>query len=139
MQTTLETIEVLNDLIMINKHWISGYEEAIKELRAAEQELTLLHYNLLEQSKLVTVTEDTEVKVYSGAMQWGHANNKIIFKAWMEIKAIFSGVDKHMVLSAARKVQSTAFAVENLPSVLHEMIEKQKAILKSSQREILGK
>ena len=66
-----------------------------------------------------------------------------IYRAWMDIKAMFSGKDRHTVLSncetgedAAQKAYNTALAEEDLPHFLHEMISSQKQILKDSHDEI---
>jgi len=61
----------------------------------------------------------------------------------MDIKAMFSGKDRHTILSncetgedAAQKAYKDALADENLPHFLHDIISQQKELLKESHDEI---
>ncbi len=61
----------------------------------------------------------------------------------MDLKAVFTGHDRHAVLSncefgedAAQKAYKTALEADNLPSFLREMITAQKAEFKGSHDEI---
>jgi hypothetical protein len=50
MQNTKETIEVLNDLIQINNDRITGYEKAIKETKAEDEDLKILFATMIAES-----------------------------------------------------------------------------------------
>ena len=47
-----ETIEILNDLLVINNDRVEGYEKAVKELDAENAELRVIFSNNAEQSKM---------------------------------------------------------------------------------------
>jgi hypothetical protein len=50
MQTTTETIEVLNDLIQINNDRIAGYEKAIRETKPEDDDLKVLFATMIAES-----------------------------------------------------------------------------------------
>lgn len=142
MQTS-ETIEILNDLIMINNDRITGYEHAIKELQAGDVDLKALFENMIDQSRKIRMDLGTEVQVLGASMEAGTTNSGKIYKAWMDLKAIFTGHDRHTVLSncefgedAAQKAYKTALASDDLPAYLREMVQAQQIKLKVSHDEI---
>lgn len=138
-----ETIEILNDLVQINNDRITGYEHALKELKAEDVDLKILFENMIDQSRKIRIDLGNEVQVLGAAIEKGTTNSGKIYKAWMDIKAVFTGHDRHAVLSncefgedAAQKAYKTALAAEDLPAFLHEMIQDQQIILRGSHDEI---
>ncbi|MEO5996102.1 MAG: PA2169 family four-helix-bundle protein [Chitinophagaceae bacterium] len=143
MQSTKETVEVLNDLVQINNDRITGYEHAIKELADADTDLKVLFENMIDQSRQVRLALGNEVQVLGADMDMSTTTSGKIYKAWMDIKAVFTGHDRHTVLSncefgedAAQKAYKMALESDDLPAYLREMIEQQKATLRSSHDEI---
>lgn len=87
----------------------------------------------------------TEVQALGGEMKSGTSttNSGKIYKAWMDVKAVFTGHDRKTVLNncefgedAAQKAYDAALLSEDLPAYLREMVSKQKHILKGSHDEI---
>ena len=144
-----KTKDILNDLILINNDRIAGYEKAIEELKSKEDtdeedmDLTILFEKMIDDSRDMRNVLGKEVQILGGEMAEGTMTSGKIYRAWMDIKAMFSGKDRHTVLSncetgedAAQKAYNTALAEEDLPHFLHEMISSQKQILKDSHDEI---
>ena len=149
MENTNQTIDVLNDLILINNDRIAGYEKAIAELKGkndADQEdldLTILFEKMIDDSRDFRNALGKEVQVLGGDMADGSMTSGKIYRAWMDIKAMFTGKDRHVILSnceagedAAQKAYKEALEEESLPQFLYSMISDQKELLKESHDEI---
>ena len=51
METTNETIEILQDLVKINSDRIAGYEHALKELKDEDGDLRTLFEGMIDESR----------------------------------------------------------------------------------------
>jgi len=149
MENTKETIETLNDLILINNDRIAGYEKAMEELKekhAAHNEdldLIVLFEKMIDESRELRNALGREVQVLGGEMAEGTMTSGKIYRVWMDLKAVFSGKDRHSILEnceagedAAQKAYKEALEDEDLPKFLHEMISGQKELLMESHDEI---
>lgn len=145
METTKETRTILNDLIEINNDRIIGYEKAIEELKDGDQDLKTLFASMIDESRQARMVLGKEVQALGGEMEKGDAttNSGKIYKAWMDVKAVFTGHTRHTVLSncefgedAAQKAYKAALTDEHLPHYLHGIIEQQKQTFKKSHDEI---
>lgn len=137
------TKEILNDLIQINNDRITGYEKAIEELKDKDQDLKTIFAAMIDQSRQNIMALGKEVQVLGSDMDRGTTNSGKIYRAWMDVKAVFTGHDRHTVLSncefgedAAQKAYDSALLSEELPAYLREMVSRQKHVLKSSHDEI---
>lgn len=138
-----DTIEILNDLVEINNDRIVGYEKAIKELKEEDEDLKVLFLNMIDESRQARLELGNEVQVLGGVMEGGTTNSGKIYRVWMDVRALFSGHDRHAVLAnchkgedAAQVAYKTALESESLPGHLREMISNQKQTLKISHDEI---
>jgi|APAra7269096979_1048534.scaffolds.fasta_scaffold00144_24 uncharacterized protein (TIGR02284 family) len=143
MQATIETIEVLNDLIQINNDRIEGYEKALKELKEEDSDLKALFSSMISESHEIRLALGTEVNSLGGDMENSTTTSGKIYRAWMDVKAIFTGHDRHTVLSnceagedAAQRAYRTALEDEDLPAYVREMIVEQQRTLRSSHDQI---
>ena len=145
METTKATITILNDLIEINNDRIKGYEKAIGELKDGDQDLKALFSGMTDDSRETRNALGVEVQVLGADMEPADSttNSGKIYKAWMDVKAIFTGHNRHTVLSncefgedAAQKAYKIALEDEHLPAYLRQMIEQQKQKFKGSHDEI---
>ena len=145
METTKATITILNDLIEINNDRIKGYEKAIEELKDGDQDLKTLFARMIDESREARNALGKEVQVLGADMEPADATTTSgkIYKAWMDVKAIFTGHNRHTVLSncefsedAAQKAYKIALENEHLPAYLRQMIEQQKQKFKGSHDEI---
>lgn len=138
-----DTIEILNDLVEINNDRIVGYEKAIKELKEEDEDLKVLFLNMIDESRQARLELGNEVQVLGGEMERGTTNSGKIYRAWMDVRALFSGHDRHSVLAnchkgedAAQVAYNTALESDSLPAHLRDMILNQQQILKASHDEI---
>lgn len=148
MENIQQTIDTLNDLVLINNDRIAGYEKAMAELKAKDgnqedMDLVMLFENMIDESREMRNALGREVQVMGGAMAEGTMTSGKIYRAWMDIKAVFSGKDRHSILDncetgedAAQKAYKAALAEEHLPHYLHDMISNQKDLLMESHDEI---
>ena len=96
MQNTKQTIEVLNDLIQINNDRIAGYERAIKETSAEDNDLKVLYASMIGESHQIKIALATEVQAMGADVEQGTTTSGKIYRAWMDVKAVFSGHDRHV-------------------------------------------
>ncbi|WP_343675330.1 PA2169 family four-helix-bundle protein [Chitinophaga sp.] len=143
MQATLETIEILNDLIQINNDRIDGYEKALEDLRQEDNDLRALFSSMISESHEIRLALGTEVNALGGDMETSTTTSGKIYRAWMDIKAVFTGNDRHSVLAncergedAAQKAYNTALEDEDMPAYLRDMIVEQQQTLKRSHDKI---
>ena len=140
MKNNEKTIEVLNDLIKINNDRIEGYENAAENIDPSEVMLKTLFYQIAEES------QDFKSALASRALALGGepaSDSTIpgkIYRAWMDVKATFSGDDKKATLescefgedAAQRAYKEALAASEDLPADIVQTIEEQRNLLKMS-------
>ncbi|QEH39685.1 PA2169 family four-helix-bundle protein [Chitinophaga sp. XS-30] len=137
--TTNDTIEVLNDLVAINNDRIAGYEKALEELAPEDADLRSLFADMIRESHDMRNALGTEVQVCGGEMETGTTNSGKIYRTWMDVKAVFTGHDRHAVLAsceagedAAQRAYESALTVEDMPDYLRQILVEQKQILRVS-------
>ncbi len=143
MQNTKDTIEVLNDLIQINNDRIVGYEKAIKETKPEDEDLKVLYAGMIAGSHRNKIALATEVQTMGSEIEQGTTTSGKIYRAWMDVKAVFTGHDRHTVLAnceagedAAQRAYRSALEHEDLPAYIRELLVQQKEALKSSHDEV---
>ena len=143
MEKSKEVIEVLNDLVMINNDRINGYQRAIKELKQDDEDLKSLFDQMIVESQQIKSDLSHEIQVLHGDVEKGSTEMGKIYRAWMDVKAIFTGENRHTVLSnceagedAAQRAYKKALETDRLPSFLRDLLTHQQATLKDSHNEI---
>jgi len=143
MQNTKETIEVLNDLIQINNDRITGYEKAIKETKAEDEDLKILFATMIAESHRNKIALATEVQTMGAEVENGTTTSGKIYRAWMDVKAVFTGHDRHTILAnceagedAAKRAYRSALEHEALPAYIRELLVQQEGALLASLDEI---
>ncbi len=134
------TIQVLNDLILINNDRIDGYVKAIMEVRGKDQMLDDLFEQMAMQSRHYKSALTEEVSVLGGEpVKDGTTNSGKVYRVWMDIKAAFSSDDATSALEqceygedAAQKAYHEALDTEEIPAFLRELIAAQQLELKDS-------
>ena len=116
--TNDEIIDALNDLVKINNDRINGFEKAAEDIE--DPELASLFRNITSQSrKFRSELADTIVRI--GGVVPGideTSTGSKIHRAWIDIKAAFTGNDRHTVLESC--VFGENAAVEEYEEVLEE-------------------
>lgn len=143
MSNQTANYETLNDLVEINNDRIVGYEKAIEELHPEDSDLKSLFAQMIVESQKLKMELATEVQRYGSDIETGTTNSGKIYRAWMDVKAIFTGHDRKTVLNncefgedAAQKAYKTALDMDNLSEDVRALITQQKAKLRVSHDEI---
>ena len=140
MNTNEKNVEVLNDLIVINNDRTAGYEKAADEAREIDVDLRAIFSRFAEESRQYATELTAEVVKMGGEPATGTTASGKIYRAWMDVKATFSGKDRHSLLSAceygedaAQKAYEDALTTEaGISGDVREMIAEQKTALKTS-------
>jgi len=143
METRTVNAETLNDLIQINNDRIAGYERAIEELKPEDSDLKALFVNMIGESHKHKMALATEVQGQGEEIETGTTNSGKIYRAWMDVKAVFTGHDRKTVLNncefgedAAQRAYKMALDEEGLSAGVRDLITTQKAELRISHDEI---
>ena len=133
-------IDVLNDLIKINLDRIEGYEKAAENVGKADVMLKTLFYQIAEESQEYKKELADRVTALGGEPAESSTAPGKIYRAWMDVKATFSGDDAKAMLEAceygedaAQKAYKQALdRSEEYPASVRHLIEDQKNMLKMS-------
>ena len=143
MKNSRETIEVLNDLIQINNDRITGYEKAIRETKPEDDDLKILYATMIAESHRNKIALATEVQALGAEIEQGTTTSGKIYRAWMELKAVFTGNSRMTILAnceavedAAQKAYHDALEKEALPAYIRELLVRQEEALRSNHEEI---
>lgn len=143
MKSTAEnSIDVLNDLIRINNDRVAGYEKAIDLISEDDTDLLALFNSMKQQSRELGAELTSFVAASGKEAEKGTRTDGKIYRAWMSIKATFSGNDRKSVLAscergedAAQKAYDEALG-EDLTEEAANLITGQKNKLKGSHDKI---
>lgn len=135
--------ETLNDLVQINNDRIVGYEKAKQELKDEDADLKALFLEMIHESHKIKMALSTELNVLGSETDSGTTSSGKIYRVWMDVKAMFSGHNRHAILEsceygedAAQAAYKTALADEDLPYHLRLLLEEQKYVLRMSHDKI---
>ena len=142
-----EIIEVLNDLVRINRDRIAGYEKAVENLEKDDAVLRTLFYQLSEESQKMKEELSSQVTSLGGEPAEDSTMSGKIYRAWMDVKDVFSGDDAKSALEACEYGEDAAQkaygdAIEDsreFPENIQAMIREQKDILRVSHDVIRNK
>ena len=135
--TSKEAAGVLDDLIKINNDRIEGYEKALKDLKPEDNDLQLIFLKAIDQSRSIRMVLGKEIQTLGQDMPTGTSGSGSIHRAWLELKATFTGHNRHSILAscefgedAAQKAYETALKSEHLPEYLSRIVLEEKEQLK---------
>ena len=140
MQTNEKLISVLNDLIEINNDRVTGYEKASEETETIDVDLRAIFQSYANDSQKYANELALEVKRLGGESADGTTGLGKIYRAWMDVKATFTGQDRQAILSSceygedqAQKAYTDALASDaEMNADIRQLITSQKAALKRS-------
>ncbi|MGY4384973.1 uncharacterized protein (TIGR02284 family) [Pedobacter sp. UYP24] len=143
MENTSVNQEILNDLIQINNDRVVGYQKAIDELKVEDNDLKSIFVEMIGQSHTHKAALAQEVQVLGADADSSTTTSGKIYRAWMDLKAVFTGHDRETVLNncefgedAAQKAYKMALETEGLSADLRSLITEQKADLRTSHDQI---
>jgi uncharacterized protein (TIGR02284 family) len=100
---TSELTEVLNDLVKINNDRVAGYEKAATEIKKTDNnaDLYALFSSMMAESRDFSADLKSHIRELGGENE-GESTTTMgkIYRAWMDIKATFTGHDRHSILEA---------------------------------------
>lgn len=135
--------ETINDLVLINNDRVEGYQKAIEELKEEDADLRSVFQERIDQSRsfhseLVFEIAKTGEEIEQGTMLSGK-----IYRAWMDVKAFFSGADRKAILDncedgedAALGAYEEALKCEHLTPEQRIILMRQRAEIKASHDKI---
>lgn len=136
MDKKAEITEILNDLVEINNDRIEGYKKAIGELKEEDKDLKTLFDRMIVHSMTIKSDLVREIEVFKSHVETGTTAKGKIYRAWMSVKAVFTGHGRHVILEncercedAAQDAYETALEAEVLPDFIRQMLEQQQSIL----------
>jgi uncharacterized protein (TIGR02284 family) len=150
MDNLKKILEVLNDLIRINKDREEGYTKVGRELTPAEHNLRSAFERKAQESRnnivqleLAANEIHDQLEDRSAAVEGNSPLTGRIYKLWSEVKDFFTGKDPSSVLkSCADGEEKAKYCYEDalhdvdLPENLHELLVHQKEYIDSSKQEI---
>jgi len=144
MKKNEKVTEVLNDLIRINHDRVEGYERAAKETRAEDTDLRTLFTEMANESRNYASELSRCVISHGENPAEGATAPGKIYRAWMDVKAAFTGKDRKAILSscefgedAAQRAYDAALASEaEMPTDIRQMIVDEKNKLRQSHDKI---
>ena len=141
--TSKQTAGVLEDLIKINNDRIEGYEKALKDLKPEDTDLRMLFLRAIDQSRGIKMMLGNELQTLGESIPSGSSGSGAIHRAWLELKATFTGHGRHAILAscefgedAAQKAYESALNSEHLPEYLSAIVLEEKQDLKTIHDEI---
>jgi uncharacterized protein (TIGR02284 family) len=135
-----EIVDVLNDLIRINRDRIAGYEKAVENLEEGDAVLRTLFYQLSDESQKIKEELASAVRSLGGEPAEDSTMSGKIYRAWMEVKDTFTGEDAKSALEACEYGEDAAQkayaeAIEDsreFPANIQHLIREQKDLLRLS-------
>jgi uncharacterized protein (TIGR02284 family) len=144
MQENEKMADILNDLVKINNDRMEGYTKAISETKDTDSDLKAIFEAMKIESfqnrrELVALVEQLGEKRAEGTRLDGK-----IYRAWMDVKASFSGNSRKSVLEncefgedAAQKAYKTALDSDgDLTTDVKQTLLKQQRQLRMSHEKI---
>jgi len=143
MESNKETIETLNDLVLINNDRILGYENALKDLDENDEELRPVFLELIDQSHSFKVQLGTEIEVLGKDIEQGTSTSGKLHRTWLNLKATFSGHSEKSILEecefgedAIKKAYESALEEEGIPNYIKDILRDQQDELLEAHDEI---
>jgi uncharacterized protein (TIGR02284 family) len=145
-KATEKVVDVLNDLIRINNDRIAGYEKAATEIKESldDAEIKTVFFQMAEESRGYRSSLMDAVTRLGGEVTTDTTPSGKIYRAWMDVKATFSGDDVLTALQscefgedAALKAYADALEADvDWPVDIPALIESQRSSLRASHNMI---
>lgn len=137
MQSNENTIEVLNDLIKINNDRIAGYERAINEAKDLDVDLKATFESMIRESQNYKNELTSEVNRLGGDIEDETTTAGKIYRAWMDVKATFTGSDRQAILESCEFGEDAAQrAYEAAINRDNDVIDDARNLITEQQRSL---
>lgn len=136
--------EIVNDLVKINNDRIEGYDRAINEAKDSDTDLKATFEGMKSESEQFRQELSGIARQLGAEPASGTRTDGKIYRAWMDVKATFTGGSRKAVLEncefgedAAQRAYRTALSQENeLPEDVRNVVSRQQQSLKASHDRI---
>lgn len=142
MKLNEKTTEVLNDLIQINNDRVEGYEKAANETKQEDSDLRSLFMNMAADSRQYARELSRHV-TGNDEPATGTTFKGKIYRAWMDVKATFTGKDRKSILAscefgedAAQKAYEEGLRESDLTVEVRQLLMDQKQNLRAAHDKI---
>lgn len=134
METTKESLELLNDLVLIHNDRIEGFERAIKELKESDEGLNLepVFMRFIDDSRRYKMEIGTEIQALGKDIEQGTSTGGKLHRAWIAVKETFTGHDLHSLLEecergedAMKRAYEDALTGDALPAYVIDLLDAQ--------------
>jgi len=140
MTTNKDMVEVLNDLIRINNDRTAGYMRASEDTKNVDVDLRTIFERMADESRQNAIELTAQVGRLGGEPATGTTTSGKIYRAWMNVKDMFTGKDRHALLAsceygedAAQRAYEDALATDApLSTDVRQLITSQKASLRNA-------
>jgi uncharacterized protein (TIGR02284 family) len=145
MENTAKTLELLNDLILINNDRIEGYERALKETVEGGQDSDLapIFLKFIDDSRRYKIEIGTEIQALGHDIEQGTSTGGKLHRAWIAVKETFTGHDRHSILEecefgedAIRNAYEDALSDDVLPAYIIDLLDNQMQEIMDAHDEI---
>lgn len=133
------SVEVLNDLVLINNDRIAGYERAINESNDLDVDLKATFESMVRESEENKRELSNKIRQHGGSVATGTTTSGKIYRTWMDVKAKFTGNDRKAILAscefgedAAQRAYKTALDDSDLDSDCRTVVSQQQQTLRGS-------
>jgi uncharacterized protein (TIGR02284 family) len=111
MEISEKAIDVINDLIKINNDRVAGFEKAGTDLEGDDNGLITVFNKLAGESRQYVVELTAIARQYGGEAAEGTSTSGDLHRAWIDIKATFTGSDLLAILNECERGEDAAKSV----------------------------
>lgn len=138
-------LEVLNDLIKINKDREESYVKAGRDLTPAEHNLRGVFERKAQESRnnVLQLQHKAEEFAAPDEIETDSSVSGRLYRLWMDVKSAFTGDDEASILKscehreeAAQQCYENALTENELPEDVTNILREQKTSIDSSREEI---
>ncbi len=145
MENTEKTLELLNDLVLINNDRIEGYEKSLKELKENGEHLEWepMFLRFIDDSRRYKMEIGTEIQALGKDIEQGTSASGKLHRAWISVKETFTGHDEHNLLEeiergedAIKNTYEDALNDDVLPAYIIDILDEQLQEITEAHDEI---
>src|ERR1700752_1259694 len=134
MENTERTLQMLNDLVLINNDRIENYERALKEIEEDnhDKDLEPVFLRLIDSSRRYKMEIGTEIQALGKDIEQGTTTGGKLHRAWLAVKEAFNGHDRYTILDecesgedAIRNAYEDVLSDDALPAYIIDMLDNQ--------------
>ncbi|TSJ36358.1 DUF892 family protein [Mucilaginibacter corticis] len=108
MEFNEKTVDVINDLIKINNDRIAGFEKAASDLEGDDNGIVPVFTKLADESRQYVAELTVVAQQHDGEVAEGTSTSGDLHRAWIGIKATFTGNDLLSILNECERGEDAA-------------------------------